>query len=261
MQDLKIALIQTPLHWQDPGANLSMLEEKIWQLNEEVDLIVLPEMFPTGFTMNSEQCAEPMNFTSFKWMKQMAAQTKAVVTGSIIISENKNYYNRLIWMRPDGTFDTYDKRHLFRMANEHDHYNPGKQRLIVELNDWHICPLICYDLRFPVWSRNQFDEEFDFDLLLYVANWPQPRVTAWDALLKARAIENLCYCMGVNRIGTDGNDVPYNGHSSIYDFKGEALIQPDEEERSVIITLSRQNLMDYRTKFPAHLDADKFSID
>jgi predicted amidohydrolase len=171
MQDLKVTLIQTELYWENPIANLAMLEEKIAQIEEETDLIVLPEMFSTAFSMNTT-LAEPMNLTTFKWMKQQAAQTKAVILGSVMIREGEKVFNRMIWMQPDGQFQTYDKRHLFRMGNEHSHYEGGNKRLIATLKGWNICPLICYDLRFPVWSRNVAQE---YDLLIYVANWPAAR--------------------------------------------------------------------------------------
>ena len=258
MQDLTISLIQTSLHWQEPGANLAMLEEKIWSVDEPSDLIILPEMFNTGFTMEPEQVAEPMNFTTFKWMKQIAGQTKAVVTGSMVIKEDKRYLNRLIWMRPDGTFDYYDKRHLFRMANEQKHYVSGTEKLVVELKGWNISPFVCYDLRFPVWTRNQGDSPYD--LCLYIANWPAARVNAWDTLLKARAIENLCFCVGVNRIGEDGNKIVYNGHSAVIDPKGNSIAELHENEEIQTITLSKKNLVEYREKFPAFLDADDFTI-
>lgn len=263
MQDLKVTLIQSPMHWQNVDANLAMFEEKIWQINEQTDIIVLPEMFTTGFSMESEKLAEPMNFKAFKWMKQMAAQTKSVVVGSVIIKEDGKHFNRLIWMQPDGNFKTYDKRHLFRMANEHDHFTGGDQKLIVEWKGWRICPMICYDLRFPVWSRNTYISDLhrmNYDLLLFVANWPAARVTAWDVLLKGRAVENLCYTIGLNRIGTDGNDIEYNGHSAAIDFKGQELLQLDVRETINTITLSGADLSRYCKKFPAHLDADKFNL-
>lgn len=262
MQDLKISLIQTPLHWHDAQANLGMLEEKIWQIEEPVDLIILPEMFNSGFTMKAQEVAEMMNLTTFKWMKQMASQSGAVVTGSVVIRDGKDYFNRLIWMRPDGTHETYDKRHLFRMADEHHTYTAGDKRLICELKGWKICPMVCYDLRFPVWSRNLSDEngKMAFDLLLYVANWPAPRAGAWDILLKARAVENLCYTAGVNRTGEDGNGVPYAGHSGVYDPKGETVSFMDDKEEISTVTLSGAELLRYREKFPAYLDADSFSL-
>jgi predicted amidohydrolase len=262
MQDLTITLVQTPLHWQNAQANLGMLEEKIWQqADDDTDLIILPEMFNSGFTMNAPEVAEVMNFTTFKWMKQMAAQTGAVLTGSIVVKEDKNFYNRLLWMRPDGTCEYYDKRHLFRMADEHHTYAPGRSKIICELKGWKICPLVCYDLRFPVWSRNTAQgDKMAFDLLLYVANWPAPRVNAWDILLKARAVENLCYVAGVNRIGEDGNGIPYAGHSAIYDPKGDTLCGLGEKEAIETVSLSGSELIRYREKFPAYLDADPFTL-
>lgn len=263
MQDLKVTLIQSELHWQNVDANLAMFEEKIWQIDEQTDIIVLPEMFTTGFSMESEKLAEPMNFKAFKWMKQMATQTKAVIVGSVIIKEEQQYYNRLIWMLPDGEYKTYDKRHLFRMAKEHNHFSAGSKKLIVEWKGWRICPMICYDLRFPVWSRNNYISDLhrmNYDLLLYVANWPAVRVSAWDILLKGRAIENLCYTIGLNRIGTDGNDVGYDGHSAVIDFKGAELSQMGKSEGIKTIKLPAEELLKYRKKFPAHLDADKFNL-
>jgi len=261
MQDLNVTLVQTPLHWEDKSANLAMLEEKLFNYEEETDLIVLPEMFNTGFSMSAEKLAEPMNLHTFKWMKQMATQKNIVITGSYIVKEDGKYFNRLIWMQPDGNYTTYDKRHLFRMADEHHHFNMGQESPIVELKGWKIKPLICYDLRFPVWSRNTSkNDTLAYDLLLYVANWPAARVNAWDALLKARAIENLSYSLGVNRIGDDGNDIPFNGHSGAYNFKGETLCFLNEEEFIQTVKLSASELTKGREKFPAYLDADNFNI-
>lgn len=260
MQDLTVTLIQSPLYWQDVDANLAMFEEKIWTIQGQTDLIVLPEMFNTGFTMDVETCSEPMNFTTFKWMKQMAAQTRAVVTGSFIVKEDGNFFNRLIWMQPSGEYRHYDKRHLFRMANEHDHYSAGNHRLIVDLKGWKVCPMICYDLRFPIWSRNDLNPDNQYDLLLYVANWPTPRINAWDTLLQARAIENIAYVIGVNRIGTDINNNLYNGHSIIINHKGEQLFFNEGEELLETKTLIGEQLKTFREKFPAHLDADQFTI-
>lgn len=263
MQDLKITLIQSALHWQNPEANRAMFEEKIWQINEQTDVIILPEMFSTGFSMESEKLAEPMNFTTFKWMRQMAEQTKAAITGSVIIKDNGKYFNRLLWVQPDGQYKTYDKKHLFRMAVENDHFSAGDQKLVVEWKNWRICPLVCYDLRFPVWSRNTYLSDLhrmNYDLILFVANWPAARVTAWDVLLKARAVENLAYAAGLNRVGEDGNDVAYNGHSAVIDFKGTAITELGEKESMVTVQLSAEELARYRKKFPAYLDADQFAI-
>lgn len=256
MQDLKLALIQSEIHWQQKEANLAMFEEKIWQINRPVDVIVLPEMFQTGFTMEHQGLAEPMNLTTFKWMKQMAAQKQAVVTGSYIVSVEGKVFNRLIWMQPDGQWSHYDKRHLFRMADEHHHFNMGMERLIVEWKGWKICPMVCYDLRFPVWARNR---NLEYDLLLYVANWPAVRVNAWDTLLEARAIENVSYAVGLNRVGTDGKEIDYSGHSAAYSPKGEQLAFSDKEE-IIYLDLNGEELQRFREKFPAQLDADNFEI-
>ncbi|MCK6616037.1 MAG: amidohydrolase [Cyclobacteriaceae bacterium] len=262
-QKLKITLIQSNLYWEEVASNLSMFEEKIWAIGQETDVIVLPEMFSTGFTMNAAKLAEPMNMTTFKWMRQMAAQTQALMLGSFIVKENNSYYNRLLWMEPSGNFKTYDKRHLFRMADEHQTYSAGDTRLTAEWRGWRICPLVCYDLRFPVWSRNGYDKaagRLDYDVLVYVANWPSARVEAWDALLKARAIENLCYTVGVNRTGDDGNGIPYNGHSASYSPKGETLFFETEKEVIKTIELDFDMLQSYREKFPAWRDADEFEV-
>ena len=254
---LHLTLLQTSLHWENPTANRAMLEEKIFALPEKTDLIVLPEMFTTGFSMNAKVLAEPMNLTTFRWLKQMAAQTDAVVTGSYIVQEKGQFYNRLIWMEPDGAFDIYDKRHLFRMAGEEQTYAGGTKRLVKSWRDWNICPLICYDLRFPVWSRNV---GLEYDLLLYVANWPAARSTAWNALLQARAIENLAYVAGVNRVGEDGNGHRYAGDSSLIDPKGEVLFRQNQTETVFQTTLSLDELRAYRERFPANRDADDFRI-
>ena len=256
MNNLKLTLIQSDIYWHQIEANLAMYEEKLWQITEPTDIIVLPEMFQTGFTMDHAGLAEPMNLTTFKWMKQMAAQKKAVVTGSYIVKEKGQTFNRLIWMQPDGTWHKYDKRHLFRMADEHHYFDMGMEKLIVEWRGWKICPMICYDLRFPVWARNR---NLEYDLLLYVANWPAVRVNAWDALLKARAIENVAYTIGLNRVGEDGKQIAYNGHSGAYSAKGETLAFSDQEEM-MQITLSGSELARFREKFPAHLDADDFEL-
>lgn len=261
MQDLKIAFIQSALHWHNASANRAMFEEKIWTVDEQVDIIILPEMFTTGFSMDAKSLAEVMGTSTVKWMDQMARQKKSAIVGSVIIKEGGNYYNRLIWMNPDGSYHHYDKRHLFRMAGEHESYIAGKERLLIEYKDWKICPLICYDLRFPVWSRNIYsDKGYDFDLMIFVANWPEPRVNAWDTLLQARAIENLSYSIGVNRVGEDGNNVKYSGHSAAYDFKGIAIHAPREEEEIVVVNLQYEPLKTFRERFPFYLDADKFSI-
>ncbi len=259
--NLFIALVQTDLYWKDKVANLAMLEEKIYQISEHVDLIVLPEMFPTGFTMDTVEVGEPMNFTVTKWMKQMALHTGAVITGSVIITEDGKHYNRMLWVFPDGQISYYDKRHLFRMAGEDKHFSMGKKKVVIELKGWKISPQVCYDLRFPVWSRNVAERgEMAYDVLLNVASWPSPRVIAWDILLKARAVENLCYAIGVNRIGVDGNDVAYSGHSAVYGYKGETIADLGEGEGIVIVELNYRQLADYREKFPAWEDSDRFEL-
>jgi omega-amidase len=257
MQDLKIALLQTILHWENPVANRSMLEEKIWQLTEPVDVIVLPEMFTTGFTMHADAYAEPMNFHTLKWMQQVASQTAAAICGSYIVKEKESYYNRLLWVFPDGSYKSYDKRHLFRMAGEHEVYGAGQEQLIVNWKGWNICPMVCYDLRFPVWSRNVDNA---YDALICVANWPESRVQAWSTLLRARAIENIAYAAGVNRVGVDGLNVPYNGASACINYKGETLWEKTNDEAWGICILDAKALIDFRQKFPAWKDADKFNI-
>lgn len=258
---LKVALVQTDLYWKDKTANMAMLEEKLLNLQSGIDLIVLPEMFTTGFTMDAKEVAEPMNFTTTKWMKQIAAQTQAMITGSIVIEEKGNYYNRLLWVSPDGKVDFYDKRHLFRMADEDAHYEMGKERKVFEWKGWRIMPQICYDLRFPVWSRNKVkDGEMEYDIVLYVASWPSPRISAWDILLKARSVENLSHSIGVNRIGTDGNGISYSGHSAVYNFKGETLVFAETKEEISYVDLDLISLQEYRMKFPAWMDADGFDL-
>ena len=257
MQNLSVTLIQTNLYWENSTANLAMLEEKIAQITEPTDLIILPEMFNTGFTMNVTKVAEPMNFFVMKWMKQQAAQSKAVITGSFIVKENEQFFNRLIWMRPDGSYEKYDKRHLFRMGGEHHSFTGGSEKIIVELKGWKICPLICYDLRFPVWSRNINQS---YDLLIYVANWPAVRSIVWDTLLKARAIENQSFVVGLNRVGTDGMDLFYSGNSTIIDFKGNSIFYQRDYEVVETYLLNKKNLESFREQFPAYLDADTFEI-
>lgn len=240
-----------------------MFEEKIWQLEKPADVIVLPEMFSTGFTRNAATQAEVMGLTTFRWMKQMAEQTGALVLGSFIISEKSKYYNRLLWMEPSGNYKAYDKRHLFRMAKEDKIFAGGTERLVSIWKGWKLFPIVCYDLRFPVWCRNHFDPvdaAFEYDALVVVANWPQPRIEAWETLLKARAIENLSYAVGVNRVGDDGEGVHYPGGSMAAGPKGEILDSLRDEQKSIVLTLDPVYLQDFRKKFPAQLDADRFEI-
>lgn len=255
---LRCTLIQTELVWEDVNANLKSLTEKVLAQSGTTDLIILPEMFTTGFTMNPSSLAEKMDGNTVDWIRVMAFETKATIMGSAIIKEDDQYFNRMVVVSPSGDLATYDKRHLFTLAGEHDPYTAGNDRIIVEVNGWKIMPMICYDLRFPVWSRMQNAEEYD--LLVYVANWPKPRVAAWDALLKARAIENQAYCIGVNRVGTDSNGHEYVGHSCVYDFGGQALFDPltDEEVRTVL--LDKNKLQTFREKLPFLDDSDEFRI-
>lgn len=255
---LSVALIQADLVWEDTTANLATLEEKIAALPGAVDVIVLPELFTTGFSMNAPRLAEVMNVTTTRWLKLMAAHTQALLIGSFQVEEAGNYYNRLLCVRPDGTYDAYDKRHLFRMGAEHKTFTPGSQQVVINWKGWRLCPLICYDLRFPVWSRQPTKNPYD--LLLYVANWPAPRAYAWNTLLRARAIENLSYVVGVNRVGTDGNGITHAGGSLAVDFLGKILSDLGETESEKIVHLTKDPLEKYRTDFPALLDADAFSV-
>jgi omega-amidase len=264
MQDLKITLIQSDVHWEDIDANLSMFEEKIWQISGNTDVIVLPEMFTTGFSMNASKLAEHMNMRTFKWMRQMADQTGALVLGSFICTVHERFYNRLLWMEPGGNFKTYDKRHLFRMDNEHKTFSPGESLLIGTWKGWKICPLICYDLRFPVWSRNRMDRssrKLSYDVAIYVANWPVTRIESWNTLLKARAIENLSYVVGVNRVGQDNNGIEYNGSSAIISPKGENIFSIEGAEAIRTLELNAHALQAFRDRFPAYIDADDFTIE
>lgn len=294
--NLKITVIQSELHWENAAKNLAMFTEKIASITEATDVIVLPEMFTTGFTMNSSKFAETMDGETVVWMKHQAKNKNAVIVGSLIIDEDAspldgrhrgvNYFNRLIWAQPDGKIYTYDKRHLFRMAGENQYYSAGNERLIVEYKGWKICPLICYDLRFPVWSRNRnkefkvqslkfkvdYSEECHpepveghsppaFDLLIYIANWPEARKTPWSKLLEARAIENQVYIVGVNRVGVDGKQMTYSGNSVVIDPKGNVISNIAEHQNYIqTIELNREELDDFRAKFPVGLDGDDFEI-
>jgi len=255
---LHVAGIQSELHWEDHNANLNDLERLIQKLEDQpVDLIILPEMFTTGFTMNAVQCAEKTEGRSLEWMREQSSRLNAAITGSIIVEEHGLYYNRLYFVGPDGGYKTYDKRHAFSYAGEDKVFEKGTKRLIVEYKGWKICPLICYDLRFPVWSRNT--EEFD--VLIYVANWPESRIQAWDALLKARAIENLCYTIGVNRIGKDGNQIHYNGHSSIHDPLGQRIAELQDEEAGIVLgRAEKKELENTRNRFRFLDDRDEFEM-
>lgn len=252
MQDLIISIIQTDLVWENVAANLANFERKIASIKQPTDLILLPEMFTTGFSMKSEELAESIDGRTMQWMAQQAKKHNAVIAGSLIIKEKGNYYNRLIWMRPNCSYQSYDKRHLFAMGGEHEHFTAGTERLIVELKGWKICPLVCYDLRFPVWARNTEN----YDLLLYLANWPIPRITHWQALLKARAIENQCYTVGVNRIGTDAFGNYYSGNSAIIDARGETLFEEAHQTTVYTQKISKKYLEKTRKDLPFLKDID-----
>ncbi len=258
MQDeLHISIIQTSLVWENPEENRILFSEKIKSISEKTHLIVLPEMFTTGFTMNATALAEEENGATLQWMQKEAKKMDCAITGSIIISENESYYNRLFFVFPNGEYKTYNKRHTFTLAGEHKTFSSGKEHLIVDYLGWKFCPLICYDLRFPVWARNTQN----YDVLLYVANWPQKRILAWDALLKARAIENMSYCVGVNRTGTDDNSHQYNGHSAVYDVLGEQVSTANFEEEFVeTIVLQKSHIEKNRNHLQFLNDRDKFNL-
>ena len=254
---LKTAIIQTDLVWEDAKANRKNFEQKFEELPTDIDLIVLPEMFTTGFTMNAETVAETMDGETMQWLKKLAKEKNAAITGSLIIKENDNFFNRSVFVEPIGTIITYDKKHTFTLAGEHKVYKAGTKKVIIDYKGWKICPMVCYDLRFPVWARNTQD----YDLLLYVANWPKPRINAWDALLKARAIENMSYCIGVNRVGFDGNNHEYSGHSACYDVLGNRVdTMPFEKEGVDIVTLEKSHINKYREKLQFLNDRDDFSL-
>ena len=253
---MKIALVQAPLIWENPIANRKYFEEKINAITQNIDLIVLPEMFTSGFTMNPKAVAEPIQGETILWLQAVAKAKNAAITGSLVIQENGNFYNRLVFVFPSGEIKTYDKKHLFTLAGEDKTYTSGTEKMLIEYQGFKICPLICYDLRFPVFARNT--EEYD--VLIYVANWPKPRINAWDALLKARAIENMCYTIGVNRIGEDPNQHNYPGHSQAIDFLGKYLIEPQETEGVFIVNLDKNALLESRQKFGFLNDRDAFKM-
>jgi omega-amidase len=255
-QNLRVTMVQADLAWHDPAANRHVLAAHFRGLQGHTDLIVLPEMFATGYTMDATAVAETMDGPTVGWLREEAAAMGCAITGSLVIRDGDRHYNRLLWATADGGLAHYDKRHLFRMAGEQDHYAAGERRVVVELKGWRICPLVCYDLRFPVWSRNRGD----YDVLVYVANWPARRRVAWSALLRARAIENLCYSVGVNRVGRDGNGATYDGYSAAYDFLGQSLGGDRGGDFAETVVLNRERLQQYRESFPAHLDADDFEL-
>lgn len=259
MQDLIVTTIQTQLSWEDVQQNVEHFDKKINEITDPTDIIILPEMFTTGFTMNPSKLAEEHGGKGLQWMQQKAKDKNSVVVGSISVKENNNYYNRLYWVKPDGTYEFYNKRHLFRMGNEHNHYTAGDKKLIIDYKGWKICPLVCYDLRFPVWSRNR--KENTYDVLIYVANWPEVRSYPWKQLLVARAIENQTYVIGVNRIGEDGNQINHSGDTAVINPRGEIINQTlAHQDKVETIKLSYSYLQDFRKVFPVMMDGDEFDI-
>lgn len=261
MSSLTISIIQTDLFWEDKKANLDMLEQKIKSIPDKTEVVILPEMFSTGFSMRPEVFAETMDGATMQWMKNIAIQQKIIVTGSLMIEEDGKYFNRLIWMLPNGSYGFYDKRHLFAYADEQAHYNAGNKKLIASVKGWKINLQVCYDLRFPVWARQAPGaEENKYDLLINVANWPEKRSTAWKTLLTARAIENQCFVIGVNRVGADGNEINYSGDSMLIDPLGEVIYQKNKDEDIFTYTLRKEKVDETRNHFPFWRDADSFII-
>lgn len=264
MQSLSITTIQTNLHWENKESNILMLEKKIFGIKEKTNIIILPEMFTTGFSMKPKIFAEKMDGASVSWMRKIAKEKGVILTGSLIIEDEGNYYNRLIWMLPNEQLGYYDKRHCFSLAGEDEYYTPGSKRLIASVGGWKINLCICYDLRFPVWTRQVLQEEteagLEFDVLIYVANWPEKRSHAWKTLLQARAIENQCFVVGVNRVGNDGNELYYGGDSMVIDPLGEKIYHKEREEDIHTAILEKTILDKVRNDFPFWRDADNFLI-
>jgi omega-amidase len=263
MSTLTISTIQTNLFWEDKAANLQQLEQKINSIEQKAEIVVLPEMFSTGFSMQPQKLAENMDGVTMEWMKRVSNKNGIVLTGSIIIEEEGNYFNRLIWMLPNGQYGYYNKRHLFAFAGEDKQYTAGNKRLIASVKGWKINLQVCYDLRFPVWARQTPQSTgggFEYDLLIYVANWPEKRSHAWKTLLCARAIENQCYVIGVNRVGNDGNNIYHSGNSLVLDPMGQVLYHMADEEDINTLTLTKEKLEEVRTRFPFWKDADDFII-
>ena len=253
MPDLTVTLIQMELEWEDIRANLRRFDAEVDAIDRDTDLVILPEMFSTGFSMRADSLAEEMDGAAVTWMREKSAATATVITGSVMIREAGRFYNRLIWARPDGTMQTYDKKHLFRYAGEEKVYTPGDTRITIDLDGWKIRPFICYDLRFPIWTRNL---ENVYDLALFVANWPARRSLHWRTLLRARAIENQAYVAAVNRIGRDGHGIDYSGGSAVIDPLGKMLFEKSNQTSTATLRLSKETLTDYRRRFPAWKDAD-----
>jgi omega-amidase len=271
MSTLTVTTIQADLQWEDKPANLRRLEERIDDIgtptidgiSTPTELVILPEMFPTGFSMRPEAFAERMDGPTLSWMWSVAARKKIILTGSVIIEEDGNFFNRLIWMLPTGQYGCYDKRHRFAYAGEDAHYTAGQKRLVGSVKGWRVLLLVCYDLRFPVWSRQQpaEGEKLEYDLIVYVANWPERRATAWKTLLQARAIENQAYVVGVNRVGDDGNGIAHSGDSMIIDPLGEILYHAAPKEEVFTLTLTKERLETVRERFPFWRDSDHFYIE
>lgn len=257
MEALKVTTFQAYLFWENTEKNLSNLALKLATLRTSTDIIILPEMFNTGFTTNVDKCSEEMDGITMQWMRTKAKKFNCVVTGSLIIKEDGKYYNRLIWMRPDGTFEKYDKHHLFSLGKEHEIFTPGNEQILVELKGWKIRPLICYDLRFPAWSRNL---DAEYDILLYIASWPDSRIEHWQKLIPARAIENQAFVIAVNRVGYDGNEVYHSGGSMCISPSGEVVYYKPENEDLYTFTIYPKDLEENRAKYPFLKDADKFTL-
>lgn len=255
---IRVAVYQFDLYWEDSAANRAKIDRWLKKTSENIDIIFLPEMFTTGFTMNVESTAEPMNGSTVQWLKEKSSEYQLAICGSIIIRENEQYFNRILFVEPSGEIQTYDKRHLFFLGNEDIHFQKGLERTIINYKGWRICPLICYDLRFPVWSRNGDD----YDILFYAANWPQNRKEIWNTLLSARAIENMAYVIGANRVGVDGNSISYSGNSQIIDAKGN-ILSATEDYYEIIVSgeLSHSDLVKFRTNFPVLNDSDPFNLE
>jgi predicted amidohydrolase len=270
MSSLTVTIIQSNLHWENKKANLEMFSQKIEDIKEKTEVVILPEMFSTGFSMNPEGLSEKMRGETIQWMEKTAALKKIILTGSIIIEENGNYFNRLIWMLPNGEYGYYDKRHLFAFGKEDKHYTAGNKKLMASVKGWKINLQVCYDLRFPVWARQvpispeNYHEvqgnELQYDVAIFVANWPEKRINAWKTLLPARAIENQCYVIGVNRVGEDGNKIYYSGDSMIVDPLGEILYCKANVEDIFTFTLLKERVIEVREKFPFWKDADYFKL-
>ena len=254
---LNISIIQPDIAWEDKAANLRQYATYIEGIKEKKEIVILPEMFSTGFSMAPEQLAEPMSGATVQWMMDMSRKHRCILTGSLIIEDEGKYYNRLLWVQPDGNVGHYDKRHLFGYADEDKHYSPGNKKLIAQVKGFKLCLLVCYDLRFPVWVRNQGD---DYDAIVYVANWPERRSLAWKTLLQARAIENISYVIGVNRVGIDGKDINYNGDSSVFGPLGETIWQHSGSTAVHTVTLEKALVDDTRKQLPFLNDGDKFMI-